>query len=202
MTARMSAKLMWGPDVISGFLLEQSFHSSTGGPGNFLERSFHSACGRAGNFSLPVQRKVTKRKHVAWRPRFYAWLAEKLRRCQLRIRRSSVTALEQLSYVIAIMLLVWTESLVGTRIRCPSLVDREGARLRRFSRRKTWGVTQRVSFLVTFFFARAKKEVTRSSAGGVEALLVDREPKKELNDQLRSWKPRLRGNDELGECHV
>jgi hypothetical protein len=28
-----------------------------------------------------------------------------------------------------------------------------------------------LSFLVTFFFARAKKEVTRSSAGGVEALL-------------------------------
>jgi hypothetical protein len=30
-----------------------------------------------------------------------------------------------------------------------------------------------LSFLVTFFFARAKKEVTRSSAGGVEALLQE-----------------------------
>jgi hypothetical protein len=55
-------------------------------------QSFHSACGRAGNFSLPVQRKVTKRKHVGLRPRFYARCAERLRRWLLRIRRGSVTA--------------------------------------------------------------------------------------------------------------
>jgi hypothetical protein len=50
---------------------------------------------------------------------------------------------------------------------------------------QTWGATQRVSFLVTFFFARAKKEVTRSSAGGVEALLFKIKTNKELDDQLR-----------------
>src|SRR5450432_4230449 len=35
------------------------------------KQSFHSSCGGAGNFSLLVQRKVTKRKHVGLRPRFY-----------------------------------------------------------------------------------------------------------------------------------
>jgi hypothetical protein len=38
-----------------------------------------------------------------------------------------------------------------------------------------------LSFLVTFFFTRVKKKVTRSSAGGVEALLEDqRKAKKDL----------------------
>ena len=39
-----------------------------------------------------------------------------------------------------------------------------------------------LSFLVTFFFARAKKEVTRSSAGGVEALdYLDCAPRNKLS---------------------
>jgi hypothetical protein len=48
-----------------------------------------------------------------------------------------------------------------------------------------------LSFLVTFFFARVKKKVTRSSAGGVEALASDESNKIKLDS-------RLRGNDEQG----
>jgi hypothetical protein len=46
-----------------------------------------------------------------------------------------------------------------------------------------------LSFLVTLFFTRVKKRVTRSSAGGVEALALGNKEKKELDS-------RLRGNDE------
>jgi hypothetical protein len=46
-----------------------------------------------------------------------------------------------------------------------------------------------LSFLVTLFFTRVKKRVTRSSEGGVEALALGNKERKELDS-------RLRGNDE------
>jgi hypothetical protein len=49
-----------------------------------------------------------------------------------------------------------------------------------------------LSFLVTSFFARAKKEVTRSSAGGVEALLQD-QTAQELDSSLTSLLLRAAG---------
>jgi hypothetical protein len=64
--------------------------------------------------------------------------------------------------------------------------------LRRLSAQRGSNLGRRhvLSFLVTSFFTRVKKEVTRSSAGGVEALaLYVTRAKKELDS-------RLRGNDE------
>jgi hypothetical protein len=44
-----------------------------------------------------------------------------------------------------------------------------------------------LSFLVTLFFTRVKKRVTRSSAGGVEALALQKQEasKIKMDDQLR-----------------
>ena len=79
MIARMSARLGSGPDVFSDFQLEQSFHSSCRGAGNFPKPSFRSACGRTGNFFLCSckEKSHQERKHAAWHPRFYAWISGK-----------------------------------------------------------------------------------------------------------------------------
>jgi len=45
---------------------------------------------------------------------------------------------------------------------------------------KTWSATYVLSFLVTFFFTRVKKKVTRSSAGGAEAFFSSRLQKSDL----------------------
>jgi hypothetical protein len=42
-----------------------------------------------------------------------------------------------------------------------------------------------LSFLVTLFFTRVKKRVTRSSAGGVEALALENKKEKELDSSFR-----------------
>jgi len=52
-----------------------------------------------------------------------------------------------------------------------------------------------VSFLVTSFFARAKKEVTRSAAGRVEALHF-KSKGQSLISNVQELDSRLRGNDE------
>src|SRR4051794_9633841 len=46
------------------------------------------------------------------------------------------------------------------------------------------GADHVLSFLVTLFFTRVKKRVTRSSVGGVEALAL-KDKEKGLDDQLR-----------------
>jgi hypothetical protein len=58
--------------------------------------------------------------------------------------------------------------LTVARLLRPELVDWNSSRLCRFARRKTWGADPRI-FFWRLFFARAKKKVTRSAAGRVEA---------------------------------
>jgi hypothetical protein len=64
--------------------------------------------------------------------------------------------------------------LPATRVPCPGLAEREDARDGRVQDAKPGAHANVLSFLVTSFFARAKKEVTRSSAGGVEAPLYNK----------------------------
>ncbi len=199
--------------MISGFRLEQSFHSS---------------CGGAGNFSLLVQRKVTKRKHVAWRPRFYAGIFGTVAQIPIACSSRQLNGLPQRSIRSQDLTLSYclTPSPTSSdQRRCFSRYYLPAASVRRLS--LVAGTVRAIadsqeanllaschvlSFLVTSFFTRVlrrrsgansgagrvavegrmpgvKKEVTRSSAGGVEALLSRSRNKKELDS-------RLCGNDE------
>jgi hypothetical protein len=161
MIARMSVRLMSEPNVISDFR---------------IERSFHSSCGRAGNFSLPVQRKVTKRKHVVLRVRgtaFQVWIGAKpsnpLGRRQNTRCRQAIPTYEATS--------IQPTSMRDKQLRPACFLDEHVnaiyAAFPTLRGVKPEAPRNVLSFLVTSFFARAKKEVTRSSAGGVEALLQD-----------------------------
>ena len=73
-------------------------------------------------------------------------------------------------------LFVSTESLDDSACSGPDLVDWGGSDHCRLAGRISCGADHVLSFLVTFFFTRVKKEVTRSSAGGVEALALESYP--------------------------
>jgi hypothetical protein len=137
---------------------------------------------RVTSFFARAKKKVTK-KESTWRdtPGFTLGGAGSLRRWRLRIRRGRPTA-HGLSIAsgyrrccLAVSHFLAPTSWIG------NFRDSAGERgVKPGAQRNV------LSFLVTFFFARAKKEVTRSSAGGVEALLY----------KTIKMDSRLRGNDE------
>ena len=161
--------------------MSESFHSSCGGAGNLRSQCFRSPCRRAGNFSLPAQRKVTKRKRVAWHPRrvYTANLHCRdapgpIGRRQKTRRRQAIHSIEKPGVSVSVFV---DENVNAICAAFP--------RLRAAPLKAPRTV---LSFLVTFFFARAlrrrsgangaagpegaegrmpgvKKEVTRSSAG-------------------------------------
>ena len=71
----------------------------------------------------------------------------------------------------------------------PRRVDWGGSERCSLAGRFLHGADHVLSFLVTLFFTRVKKRVTRSSVGGVEALAFKIRTEQELDS-------RLRGNDE------
>jgi hypothetical protein len=79
-----------------------------------------------------------------------------------------------------------TVLLEDSAILCRDLVDWNGSRLCRFAECKTWGADPRVFFWFSF---HEKRKVTRSSAGGVEALA-----QKFTRSSQEEWKLWLRNS--------
>jgi hypothetical protein len=100
--------------------------------------------------------------------------SESLRRSLLRVRRGGPKAAHGvLAHDTGSHAFVSTELLDDSASSGPDPLDWGGSDHCSLAGHITWGADHVLSFLVTFFFARAaraKKEVTRSSAGGVEAL--------------------------------
>ncbi len=170
MNARMSARLMSEPDVYLDFHLEQSFHSAYGGAGNFslLRASCPSPlrgqlrCSRRSCGAVPVQRKVTKRKHVTCVP---GGAARKLRKpAQKAFTCSSINSGRIQSFfscVAPVLLDGGAPSSVG-------LLDRKFRACAVLQSRPSWGATQRAFFLGDFFLYTSKERsypLLRSRSG-------------------------------------
>jgi len=157
---------MWGPDVISGFRLKQSFHSSCGGAGNF----FLYSC---------KERSHQERKHVAWRPRFYARISGKAAQIPITCASRQHNGLSR------------RISRTSLGHQC-CLYRRYCLKTARFYAPTSWTGTVRAfaglhdikpgaqTHVLSFgdFSLHEQRKVTRSSAGGVEALLLRRGTRK------------------------
>jgi hypothetical protein len=158
MIARRNVRLMSGPDMISGFRLKQSFHSSCGGAGNF----FLCSC---------KEKSHQERKHVTWRPRFYTRITGKAAQIpitySLRRRNGFLRCTSHVSsshrrrayrrYCLTAARFNAPNSWTGTVRR---FADLQGV--------KPGAQANVLSF--GNFSLHGQRKVTRSSAGGVEAL--------------------------------